>query len=335
MSFRPDRCFESLTQAFRYVLGQYSLEPNAHVWDRSTSGLVYPRELPRHLFRGECGVFEATTDGGRRLQAEVLAGKFRLSNADVVQLGKLIAWLADRLREKPYSLDRMGAVAFLQHYCLPTRMIDFTANLNYAFAFAVGGESSTGRVAVMPRAPQSVRIVDLMAHHWAERAQRQGAYGVVMTDELADLKSEAARSRLNIRWYEFPIAPSDRDCFKEIYQELLREPDDPSAGFLRFHITQYVEAFGKLWPTLAEWLLEHVPIAPYCYRVEAYEEEEIVVFYRGSDALPAFEKDAEVEHSRRYWSAAYVDHSSERMSDFVLPTAGSIVADPRTYHPEV
>jgi len=87
----------------------------------------------------------------------------------------------------------MGAIGLLQQYRLPTRMVDFTANLNYAFAFAVTGTSSTGRVALMPRAPQSLRIVNLMAHPWAERAQRQGAYAAVITDELADLKSEAAR----------------------------------------------------------------------------------------------------------------------------------------------
>src|ERR1017187_9648543 len=34
MSFQPDWCFESLTEAFNYILGQYSLQPNAHVWAR-------------------------------------------------------------------------------------------------------------------------------------------------------------------------------------------------------------------------------------------------------------------------------------------------------------
>jgi len=336
MSFQPDRRFESLTQAFGYILGQYSLQPNAHVWGQSTSGLVYPREILSYVFRGECGDFETTTDTARRLQAQVLAGECRLSNIDVVALGKLVFHLGNRLRNAPYRLDSMGAVGLLQHYRLPTRIVDFTANLTYASAFAVTGTSSTGRIAVMPRAPQRVRIIDLMAHPWAERAQRQGAYGVVMTDELADLKSEAARSRLNIQWCEFPIASSDREFFKEIHQELLREQDDPSAGFLRFHITEYVEAFGKLSPMLTDWLLENrVPIVPYCYQVQAFEAKEVVVFYRGSDALPTFSKDAEVEHSRRYWSSAYSDHSSERLSGFAWPAAGSIVADPRTYHPEV
>jgi hypothetical protein len=175
----------------------------------------------------------------------------------------------------------------------------------------------------------------LFAHPWAERAQRQAAFGVVLADELADLKSEAARSRLNIKWYEFEILPSERDFFKDIHQALVREQDDPSAGFLRFHVTEYVESSGKLSPMLTDWLLDRVPIAPYCYLVEAFEGTEVVVYYRGSAALRAFDKAAEAEYSRRYWSSAYDDHSFERMRNFGLPAPGSIVADPRSYHPGI
>jgi hypothetical protein len=339
MGFQPDQPrFESLTQAFTYILGQYALEANTHVWNQSKSGLVYPRERPRYLFRGECGKFDTTMDSARRLQAEVLKGEFQLPNMDVVQLGKLIAWLGARLCMRLDGLDRAGAVALLQHYGLPSRVVDLTGDLGVAFTFAATGKYSTGRVAVVPYPPcQTVRVLELFGHPWAERAQRQAAYGVVMTDQLADLKSEVARSLLNIKWYEFRIAPSDRSYLEEIYQGLVRESDDPSAGFVRFHITEYVEECGKLSPMLTDWLLDdRVLIAPYCYLVEAFEEKDAVVYYRGSEVLPAFNKDAEAEHSRRYWSSAHPDyHSGTRMKTFVWPAAGSIVADPRTYHPDL
>jgi hypothetical protein len=35
-------------------------------------------------------------------------------------------------------------------------------------------------------------------------------------------------------------------------QELARLTDDPSAGFLRFHITEYIEPHGKFSPTLTD-----------------------------------------------------------------------------------
>jgi hypothetical protein len=327
--------FESLTGAFTYILGQYALQPNAHVWGQSASGLVYPRELPSHLFRGECGQFENTTHSLERLRIPAEAGECQLSKADVAQLGTIIDWIACRLREGLDSLDWPSAFALLQHYHLPTRIVDFTGRLDVAFAFAAIGESSTGRLAVLPYAScQPTQVLELFAHPWAERAQRQAAYGIVMSDELTDLKSEAARSRLNIKWYEFKILPPERDFCEGPYRELLREPNDPSAGFLRFYITIYVEAFGKLSPMLTDWMLKNVPIAPYCYLVDAIEEKESVVYHRGSDALPAFDRDAETERSRRYWSLAYDDRSEERIKDWVTPQPGSIFCDPRTYHPE-
>ena len=336
MVFQSDRRFDSLTEAFTYILGQYALQPHEQVWAQSTSGLVYPRELPRYLFRGECGDFPTTTDGGRRLQAAALTDGFLLSPIDVVTLGKLILDLVVRLRANHDDLDPIGALALLQHYGLPTRIVDFTASLGYAFAFATAGTSSIGRVAVMPRMPsKALRVVDLIAHPWAERAQRQGAFGVVMTNELADLKSQAARSDLNVRWYEFPISPSDREHFRGTRQELMEPSNDPSAGFLRFHITEHVEASGKFSPELTEWLLEHIAIAPFCYKVWAFEEKEVVVYHRAADALPMFDEHAEIEHTRRYWSSAHDDDSFERMKHFVWPEPGSIIADPRTYHPEV
>lgn len=336
MDFQPDRCFDSLTEAYTYILGQYALQPNEVVWAETASGMAYPRELPRYLFRGECGNFRMTMDSFRRLQEDALSGRSSLSPADVTRLGKLIFDLMDRLSRNFDGLDRIAAMAQLQHYGLPTRIVDLTAHLDYAFAFAATGTSSIGRVAVIPRAPiRTIRVIELFAHPWAERAQRQAAYGVVMTDELVDLKSQAARSRLSIKWFEFPILPSDRDFFREIHQKLIRAQDDPSAGFLRFHITEHVEVDGKFSPALTEWLLGHVEIAPFCYKIDHLEEKETVVYPRAADYLPTFDEHAEKEYTRRYWSSDYEDDSFERMRNFVMPAPGSIIADPRTYHPQV
>ena len=178
-------------------------------------------------------------------------------------------------------------------------------------------------------------MLELFAHPWAERAQRQAAYGIVTTDELDDLKSDDARSRLNIKWYDFKILPSEKEYYEETYRDLLKESNDPSAGFLRYYITRYVEAVGKLSPALTEWLLDgRIPIVPYCYLVSAIENREAVVYFRGSDALPPFDKSIEIERSRRYWSRAHDDRSEERIKNWVVSAPGSIFADPRTYHPE-
>lgn len=333
MEFSPDRRFDSLFEAYTYIRDQYALQPVEHEWGETEWGLSYPREVPRYLFRGECGSYPTTMDGGRRFELEATKDGFQLSPIDVVKLGRLIFDLSLRFCQEPYGLDKFAAWALLQHYGLPTRIVDFTGHLGHAFTFAAAGDKPVGRVAAMPRRKTSDRILELFTHPWAERAQRQAAYGILMANGLTDLKALHERSRLGIQWYEFPLTSSDREFFREKHRDLLELRNDPSAGFLRFHITEYVEAHGKFSLDLTEWLLDHVPVAPYCYLVSAFEEREVVVFYRGADDLPSFCGEIEKERSRRYWSSTHSDESFERMTHFRWPPAGSIVADPRTYHP--
>jgi hypothetical protein len=193
-----------------------------------------------------------------------------------------------------------------------------------------------GRVAVMPlHAFSEARcVVNLTNHQWAERPRRQAAFGVITTAELADLKSQEARTRLDLSWYEFPISSADRSYLKAKYDDLLRWTDDPSAGFLRFHITEYVEAHGKFSPDLTDWLLDRIPIAPRCYRIMGFEAGEVILSHLGARVLPSYDQAREAAHSRRYWSSAHRESSWDRMRGWTWPQEGSITADPRTYHPD-
>jgi hypothetical protein len=254
----------------------------------------------------------------------------------VLKLAEVSDWIAAGLHQEREDLSRQDAFALLQHYGMPSWIVDFTSDVGLAFAFAGHGKCDVGRLAVLSYVPkQAGPIVELFAHPWAERAQRQAAYGVIMDPhDICDLKSVAVRNRLNIGWYEFRILPPEKELCESRVQELLRQPDDPSAGFLRYYITRYVEAFQKLSPTLTEWLLEHVVIAPYCCIVAAHEGKEAVVYFRGSECLPKFDRDVEIGWSRRYWSAACGDDSRQRVVGFVMPPPGQYFVDPRTYHPE-
>lgn len=321
--------FESLAKACLYISSQCTAIENPPTYDQGPSGALCPREAPAFLFRGECGEYPATTASIARLQN-------RLCRADVLNLAEISDWIAATLHEEREDLSLPGAFALLQHYRMPSRIVDFTGDLGIAFAFAGCGEYAIGRLAVMPFLPgQPGPILELFAHPWAERAQRQAAYGVAMDPlEMSDLKAEAVRTRLDIRWYEFKILRAEKELCEKRVRELMQEPDDPSAGFLRYYITRYVEAFRKLSPTLTEWLLENIVIAPYCYRVTAHEGQEAVVYFRGSECLPGFDRNAEIGWSRRYWSEAYGDDSRQRIKECKVPPPGSIFVDPRTYHPE-
>jgi FRG domain len=336
MAFRTDREFDSLGDAFEFVCGEWSPVPVA-LWDETSPDLVVPQDDGRFLFRGECGDFEKTVAGLHRQETGTFDDGRRLSDPDLTLLTqRLIPDLALRFANTDdYDLDEPSAYAVLQHYGLPTRILDFTARPDIAFKFAASRKAAVGRVAVMERAVAfgGTPVFDFRGHEWAQRAQRQWAFGVIPADGLIDLKSEAARSRLGIRWYQFPVSPAEGPFFDANYAELLRWTDDPSAGFLRFHITEFVEGHGKLSPDLTEWLLDRVPIAPYCYLLERFEIDHAAVKYRSAKDLPVYDKDAEKGHSRRYWSSAYPGCSSwDRGKQFSWRPVGQITSDPRTYH---
>lgn len=156
MTFVPDRRFESLGEAFDFLLNRYVIEPGERFWLETESGLAIPHHAPQYLFRGECGEFETTKCGIQRPDAYNLKDGRLLSARDLAVLHDLIPDLADTFSEVPYRLDEHSAIGLLQHYGLPTCMVDFTARLGYAFAFAAAGNATVGLVAVMPSHEPSI-----------------------------------------------------------------------------------------------------------------------------------------------------------------------------------
>ena len=338
MRYEAERQFATLTEAFAFTLDRYAIRPGPERhWLQRESGLVIPREMPPYLFRGECGDFPTTTSTAGRAASYLHSGGKSLTRDDQNILRRLVPIIANRFVAADYELDEHAAWGLLQHYGMPTPMIDFTGDLSVAFSFAVGEVADIGRVAALPLnvAKGSGLLVDLHDHKWAHRAQQQAAFALVAPTYLLDLKSPAARAPMQLEWFEFPVTDADRAYFASKQRKLLNISDDPSAGFLRFHLTEYVEANGKFSPDLTEWLLERVPMAPRCFLVDRFEGTEAVVYYRGYDALSRFDPSVEKESSRRYWSAGCTAGSFDSMTTWTWPPAGSIAADPRTYHPDL
>jgi hypothetical protein len=263
-----------------------------------------------------------------------------LSRADVLTVATISDWVAAGLHDEREDLTWPQAFAYLQHYGMPSRIVDFTGDLTLAFAFAGYRDSDVGRLGVLPYVRGEIGpMFRLSDHPWAERAQRQAAFGVVMDpSEIDDLKADRVRSHLGMRWYEFAILPQEREWCRQHALGLLQERNDASGGFVRYYITRYVEEFGKLSPPLTDWLLGHIVIAPYCALVGSHEEKDAVVFFRGAECLaghnlPSFDRELEIERSRRYWSAACEDDSRRRLDGFVMPPPGQMFVDPRTHHP--
>lgn len=329
MSFEPDRRFDSVTQAFKFLFGEFVSQGPVPAWVEEKSGLTVPRPTPRHLFRGECGDFESTLPSISR------PGSFSsLAPRDREDLRQLMHALRWRFAQDDYRQGDFEARGFLQHYGLPTRFVDFTGNLGHAFTFAACDLKTVGRVCVFPMQARTraLAVSNFVWHDWAERARRQDAFALATLPQHVDLKSERARAELGLLWFEFPITISDTEFFKPKYDGLLRTGDDPAAGFLRHEITEYVEAKGKFSAALTAFLLKRIPLDPRCYRVQSYEREAVVVNHEPSNSVGVVDSATEQYWSQRYWSQEFPDSSWDRMLNWSPPSIGSVFADPRTLH---
>lgn len=325
MEWNPDKSFESASEALDFIRDQFCIPYREWIWFPSEAGLRGPREGPPFIFRGECGRFETT-----------VASRFRpgVFPEDITAWNRLFGTLCKRFMLDDYGLEEVQAIALLQHYGLPTELIDFTWNSGYAMAFAAAGDEEVGRICIMPVGQNAnlPLLTDLSGHPWAHRAQMQNALGAIMPMSYEDLKSPKTRSRFALTWIEFRISGPERDFLRKKYEGLMNLPNDPSSGFVRSQIIEYVEAKGKLSPALTEWILDRVPMTPRYYKVQGFESHHVIVTHPPPIEFGPFNGRLEKERTRRYLSCAYPDSSWSRMENWRWPPPGTIVPDPRTFH---
>lgn len=166
MHFEVEKRFDSLGSAFEFVLDRYALRTPQQLWLSTKDGLSVPHEVSRFLFRGECGCFERTVAGILRRHTYSLNDGRVLSEADRDWLTDVIPALAGRYCNSDYAVEEDSAIGLLQHYGLPTWMIDLTDDVRCAFSFAVAGPCEIGRIAVVPLSafPYTRGLVNLTEH---------------------------------------------------------------------------------------------------------------------------------------------------------------------------
>jgi hypothetical protein len=262
----------------------------------------------------------------------------RLSRFECDRYQHLSESLVRRFTAEDYSLSEFEALAVMQHYGLPTVMIDCTSNSGTSMKFAIGGSYSenVGRICVIPVTSYSkgLSVVELGEHAWALRAQRQDGFAVLRLgrEQAVDLKSTEARDRWGVLWFEFDIAPADREQTADKYSQLTSIRDDPTAGILRHEIIEYAEKYGKFAPRLAQWLVRRsIPMVPRAYRVLSNSEG--LVEHVAAAQVWECDEEREREQTEKYLSQAYPDDSRDRLHEERLEN-GKILVDPRTWHPD-
>ena len=112
--------------------------------------------------------------------------------AGLRKIHEVLKW---RFRQEDYGNNEWNAEGLLQHYGVPTEVIDFSSSLEVAAAFAASKLAGAGRVCILTKPIGSeAATIEYTDHPWAERAVRQKAFGIRPL-RFSDLKSEEAREK--------------------------------------------------------------------------------------------------------------------------------------------
>lgn len=145
----------------------------------SDTGLWSFVEAPTYLFRGEPFCSGAP-------YPETRSSLRRLENQDhslAALLHPVVTRLVARLSERTSDTTE-NALGALQHYGVPTTLIDFTHDVEVALSFAAPRKAcgKKGVIGVLPvrvgNHRASISFVNYARHDFCERALRQHAFGV-------------------------------------------------------------------------------------------------------------------------------------------------------------
>ena len=120
-------------------------------------------------------------------------------------------------------MNEMEALALMQHYGLPTPVVDFTCHLGHALTFAARKETSIARICVLPfeAAARMLQVGNLTGHSRADRPPRQKAFSAITERHFDDFKSLLVRRGLNLQWVHFPVTARDVAYFRPKYERLV------------------------------------------------------------------------------------------------------------------
>lgn len=330
--FDADCKFTSLTECLDQIDHDFPQNETVLVEQRTPSGIVFPHPAPKYLYRGECGLFETTESSLKRLEHSCLLGE--TEQEPFKKIYKALRW---RFRQGDYDNSEWSADGLLQHYGIPTEVIDFSSSLKVAAAFAVSKPQRYGRICIVTKPIGfEAETVEYIDHPWAVRARRQKAFGIRPV-RFSDLKADEARTRLGTIWAEFPITEADLEIRRDFYDSLVDESSDPNASIVRAELNHYVEQFGKIPHKLAQYLTDRVPMVPRFLKVTGVDAstEEINTNHVAPSVCP-YSPSLEKQKSLQYWSMEY----SDALMDFYPFEAprelGRLFAYPGTYHgPEI
>jgi hypothetical protein len=253
-----------------------------------------------YLFRGKRSDRYLTTPS----MLERVRSDARLPDKCREEIEKRVSRLHEDLQEF-LGLDPGLAWGFLQHYEMPTELLDLTSDPAVAAFFAAGGDvGSSGLFASIPiEKLGDADLQDLRNHPKAERPRRQSAF-TFSHYRFRNLKAAECPDGIGIRWYRFKLQSRDKDVFGANHG-LMDARTDLVAGVLQLLLDDY----GKTNDWTAKWLADHVVAAPFITRAVGKDETGSLVVELVSAESAGMEYDEIVErfNNHRVWSNQFND----------------------------
>lgn len=213
---------------------------------------------PRFLYRGEA---DATWDSLMSSMERLRNSK--LSPEDKTVIETVAADIDHHLRNR-FGLSKQRSAGFLQHYGLPTELIDVSSSLPVAALFSVcGNTSGSGAITVFDtlQVTRNCSLVDLTSLDFASRPTTQAGYGVFHRDER-NLRASKIAASIQLARYEFKVGPADvARCVTEardVYRSYI-DPRDPARAVLGHLLMAYTRKHGGFNSTVAAWLASRIP----------------------------------------------------------------------------
>src|ERR1044072_3458650 len=195
-----------------------------------------------HLYRGESRPYPSTCPGTRRvLEDQTLHFQEKTFWIDLA--GHFEDWFCDYTGQM--TLD--SAQMFLQHYGIPTDLLDFTSDPEIALFFAsLSNAEDVGLICCMDvqKSKEAAEIFNLTDFTLApglqlQRPKKQKGYAFRHRAGLpSDLKAEEAREGLGLSWYGFRKVQHEQ--YVERHREILSIDDDKVA----LYVIAYAADFG-------------------------------------------------------------------------------------------
>jgi hypothetical protein len=148
-----------------------------------------------------------------------------------------VEWLSDeRQIHEPEHAEM-----FLQHYGLPTDLLDFTSSLRVAAYFACKDKAEhIGRIGVLDRSIADDRLDIFELSHFQlgpqlplVRPERQHAFAVRHhPGDFSDLQDAEACAAIGLEWLYFQKTLPQPDYFQGM-ERILDPSDDPCASYMR------------------------------------------------------------------------------------------------------